>query len=125
MWYAKGLSYLSDQPEACANCHVMKQPYDSWVKGGHHHVATCNSCHVPQDTIRKWLTKAENGFHHSLAFTFSKVPLNIRARESSKFIVLDNCQRCHSQVAMHAIGSHVNENSLTCTHCHKNVGHEH
>src|SRR5579871_1360364 len=26
--YAEALSYLSDDPAACANCHVMRDPYD-------------------------------------------------------------------------------------------------
>ena len=32
----------------------------------------------------KWLTKAENGFHHSIAFTFKDIPVAIQAREISK-----------------------------------------
>ena len=28
--YGKGLSYLSNDPAACANCHVMQAHYDSW-----------------------------------------------------------------------------------------------
>ena len=40
--YAKGLSYLSNDPKACMNCHVMTDHYDSWVKASHHKVASCN-----------------------------------------------------------------------------------
>src|SRR5215510_4388486 len=67
--YAKGLSYASDAPEACVNCHVMRDQYDGWLAGPHHAVATCNDCHVPQDFFGKWLAKGLNGFHHSKAFT--------------------------------------------------------
>ena len=46
--YAKGLSYVSDAPEACINCHIMREQYDGWLKGPHHAVATCNGCRVPR-----------------------------------------------------------------------------
>src|SRR5262249_17526428 len=60
--YAEGLSYLSNDPKACVNCHVMRDAHDGWQKAGHHSVATCNDCHVPHDFIAKYLVKAENGF---------------------------------------------------------------
>ena len=40
--YAKGWSYLTDDPAACANCHVMREQYDGWLKSSHRAVATCN-----------------------------------------------------------------------------------
>ena len=36
--YAKGLSYMSTDPEVCANCHIMQPQYDSWQKSSHHAV---------------------------------------------------------------------------------------
>ncbi len=45
--YAKGYSYLTNDPEACANCHVMNDQYAGWVKSSHRSVAVCNDCHVP------------------------------------------------------------------------------
>jgi len=30
--YAEGLSYLSTDPAACANCHIMQPQYDAWHK---------------------------------------------------------------------------------------------
>ena len=66
---ARGLSYLSNDPKACVNCHVMNSNYDSWQKSSHHSVATCNDCHVPHDFIPKYLAKAKHGWRHSYAFT--------------------------------------------------------
>jgi len=40
--YAEGLSYLSSDPLACVNCHVMQDQYDGWQKAGHHTAATCS-----------------------------------------------------------------------------------
>mgnify|MGYP000564823002 CR=1 FL=1 len=32
--YAKGFSYLSTDPRACVNCHIMSQQYEAWLKSG-------------------------------------------------------------------------------------------
>jgi cytochrome c nitrite reductase small subunit len=68
-WYAQGASYLSNDPLACVNCHIMREQYDGWQKGPHHAVATCNDCHAPHDFIPKMASKMRNGWNHSRAFT--------------------------------------------------------
>ena len=124
--YAKGTSYLSDRPEACDNCHVMNLVYEGWIKGGHQHVAVCNDCHVPHDFIGKWLTKADNGLHHSWAFTFKEIPPSLRAKEKSQRVVQDNCIRCHSEMAENAAaGSSGAGPALACKACHRQAGHPH
>src|SRR5688572_17989710 len=45
--YAKGASYLTNNPAACANCHIMNDQYDGWIKSSHRSVAGCNDCHTP------------------------------------------------------------------------------
>ena len=60
--YAKGASYLTNNPQACANCHVMQNHYDAWLKSTHRSVAVCNDCHAPHNLIGKYLIKADNGF---------------------------------------------------------------
>jgi cytochrome c nitrite reductase small subunit len=30
--YAKGYSYLTNDPAACANCHIMNEHYAGWLK---------------------------------------------------------------------------------------------
>src|SRR5690606_443350 len=67
--YGKGFSYLSTDPAACANCHVMQEHWDSWQRSSHHQVAGCADCHLPHDFAGKWVAKADNGFFHSLVFT--------------------------------------------------------
>ncbi|HQR35977.1 MAG TPA: NapC/NirT family cytochrome c, partial [Blastocatellia bacterium] len=63
--YAKGYSYLTNNPASCANCHIMNEQYDGWLKSSHRSVATCNDCHTPPSLIGKYATKASNGFWHS------------------------------------------------------------
>src|SRR5690606_5488477 len=67
--YAEGGSYLSDDPAACANCHVMNDHFYDWQRGPHHAVAVCNDCHAPDTLIPKYAVKAINGWNHSVAFT--------------------------------------------------------
>ena len=125
--YAKGGSYLSNQPKACANCHVMREVLHDWQVGDHHHVAVCNDCHVPQGALSKWAIKALNGAHHSYAFTFLETPVTIRAGALSRKIVQDNCLRCHAAL----LPSHPEatgygkSGEANCVKCHRQVGHFH
>ncbi|MBV2168891.1 MAG: cytochrome c nitrite reductase small subunit [Bdellovibrio sp.] len=122
--YAKGYSYLSDDPKACVNCHIMKENMDSWIKSTHHHVAKCNDCHLPHNIVGKYAVKALNGFNHSAAFTLQNFPDPIRIREHSLKTVKNSCLSCHQpmiQAMSHEGGTH-NENS-NCLHCHRSAGH--
>src|SRR5690349_14990155 len=67
--YAEGASYMSNDPAACVNCHIMRDQFEGWQKGPHHANATCNDCHVPYDFVGKYMAKAEHGWRHSKAFT--------------------------------------------------------
>ncbi|HSQ68820.1 MAG TPA: NapC/NirT family cytochrome c, partial [Steroidobacteraceae bacterium] len=80
--YAGGFSYLSSDPEACMNCHIMRPQFDSWQKGSHHAVAKCVDCHLPHDFVGKYLAKSENGYHHSKGFTLQDFhePIMIKAK---------------------------------------------
>ena len=72
--YARGWAYLTDDPRACANCHVMNEQYDGWIKSSHRSVAVCNDCHVPHSSSPSTVTKATNGFWHSYHFTAARFP---------------------------------------------------
>jgi hypothetical protein len=50
-WYGKGYSYMSNDPNACANCHIMNDQYSGWLKSSHRSVATCNDCHTPHNFV--------------------------------------------------------------------------
>ena len=51
--YAKGYSYLTNDPRACANCHVMQDHFDAWTRSSHRSVAVCNDCHTPPGLVPK------------------------------------------------------------------------
>jgi cytochrome c nitrite reductase small subunit len=122
-YYAQGASYLSNDPRACVNCHIMRPQYDGWQKSSHHFVATCNDCHVPHDIIGKYLTKAENGFWHSYGFTFQNFHEPIQMRERSQVILQKNCLHCHGNFVS-AITNHAPEEQINCIQCHRGVGHD-
>ena len=128
--YAKGYSYLTNDPAACANCHVMQDHFDAWTRSSHRAVATCNDCHTPPGLVPKYVTKARNGFWHSFYFTFGGYPDPLRITPRNHDVTEQACRNCHADLtasieppfellpsdAGHAPG-------LTCTRCHNTVGH--
>ena len=125
-YYAKGLSYLSTDPKACANCHVMQDQFDGWQKSSHHTAAVCADCHMPAGFFAKYLTKAENGFLHSKAFTLQNYLDPIQIRDSSKRILNGACLKCHGDMVdgiTHQSGADAEDLTDRCTKCHDSVGH--
>src|SRR3954469_19893188 len=96
--YAKGASYLGNDPNACANCHVMQDHLDGWVNSSHRSVATCNDCHTPPGLIPKYFTKAEHGFFHSLAFTTGEFHDPIQIKSRSLAVTENSCRKCHAGI---------------------------
>ncbi len=117
--YAKGYSYLGNDPASCANCHVMQSHYDGWRKGVHHATATCNDCHVPSAPLSKMAVKAQNGWHHSRAFTLGDFPDVIRIRDTSRSVVERQCRACHADLVASMEGG----GEVSCIRCHESVGH--
>ncbi len=121
--YAKGASYLSNDPKSCANCHIMQDHLDAWVKSSHRSVATCNDCHTPPGLVPKYFTKAEHGFFHSLAFTTDDFhePIQIKAR--SLAVTEGACRKCHQDIVHQIDTTRTSGETLSCTRCHASVGH--
>lgn len=114
--YAKGYSYLTNDPAACANCHVMGDYYAGWMKGPHRSVAVCNDCHAPHDFVGKYYTKATNGFWHSFYFTTGNYPDHLEIKPRNQKVTENACLHCHEEV-VHAI------QAQSCVRCHWDVGH--
>jgi len=115
-FYAQGLSYLT-------NDHVMQEYYDAWEKSSHHGAAVCNDCHTPHNRILKYVTKAENGYHHSLAFTMRRFhePIQIKAR--NRAITEQTCRYCHQETVQQIDRSCDANSECSCIRCHNSVGH--
>lgn len=125
--YAEGTSYLSNDPTACINCHIMREQFDGWQKSAHHAVATCNDCHTPHDFFGKYYTKMEHGFRHSKGFTFNDFHEPIQMKRSSYEIVNHNCIACHealvSEIGALGHGAGRGSEPIDCIRCHASAAH--
>jgi cytochrome c nitrite reductase small subunit len=121
--YAKGASYLTNNPAACANCHVMNEQYDGWIKSSHRAVAGCNDCHTPHSPIPKYFTKASNGFWHSFRFTTGRFHEPIRINDRNREVTEGACRSCHLDVVQAMDGTNQTMGRISCLPCHATVGH--
>lgn len=122
-FYAKGASYMTNDPSACANCHVMDGHYAAWSRSSHHHVAVCNDCHAPHTLIGKYMTKAENGYRHSLAFTTGNFHEPIQITPKNREITEQACRYCHQEIVNAIDAVHRDMETYSCIRCHSTVGH--
>jgi cytochrome c nitrite reductase small subunit len=98
MRLSNAVSYLSDAPLTCMNCHVMTDAYASWQRGSHARVAVCVDCHVPHDNLAAKLAfKATDGMKHSYVYTLRIEPQVLSLSEPARPVVQGNCVRCHAR----------------------------
>ncbi len=120
--YGQGASYLTNDPAACANCHVMEEQFAGWLQSSHRTVATCNDCHAPHDLLGKYWTKATNGWAHSVAFTTGEYPEYIRIKPGNLRVTEEACRDCHETVST-AVDGVADHDPRPCVTCHADVGH--
>lgn len=127
---SNAVSYMSDDPAACMNCHVMTPQFATWQKSSHKNVATCNDCHVPHNNIiRTYFFKASDGLRHATMFTFRLEPEVIRIHKAGQTVVQENCIRCHnnllSQVAAieYTAVKAIHGEGRLCWDCHRETPH--
>jgi len=130
LYVSNAISYLSDDPKTCVNCHVMQPQFASWQHSSHREVATCVDCHVPHNSfLAKYMFKAEDGLRHATIFTLRAEPQVIQMREDGIRVVQENCKSCHqftnSRVGLLDV---TYENNLhgegkLCWECHREVPH--
>jgi cytochrome c nitrite reductase small subunit len=120
--FAEGASYLSNDPNSCINCHIMREVFDGWNNGSHKAVAVCNDCHTPHSFVPKWLVKGLNGWNHSVAFTTNNFHEPIRITDLNRTVARDNCIYCHGDMVV-AISHEDSESPTDCLRCHSGVGH--
>lgn len=123
-------SYLSDDPQACVNCHLMTPQYITWNHSSHREVAHCNDCHVPQNNLlNKYFFKAKDGLYHASIFTLRAEPQVIKALGPSRRVIQDNCVRCHQAQITDAKlldwtdSHHSDRTDRSCWECHREVPH--
>lgn len=127
---SKAISYLSDDPKTCINCHVMTPEYITWQHSSHGNVTNCNDCHVPHDNVfKKYAFKAKDGLYHATIFTLHAEPEVIKMHEPGQEVVQQNCIRCHGDQIKDPkeeswIPDHAqNRTTRQCWECHREVPH--
>ena len=130
---SKMLSYLSSDPKACINCHVMNTQYATWQHSSHRDQATCVECHLPTDNFfEKYLAKSIDGWNHSVAFTMNSYDHSMKISDYGAERVQENCISCHSSITStmtsnadkyHNFDDESVENGRRCWDCHKSVPH--
>jgi len=121
--YARGSSYLTNDPAACANCHIMGEHYAGWLKSSHRAAAVCNDCHTPPGSVPRYATKASNGFWHSFAFTTGRFPEPLRIKPHNRAITERACRGCHQDIVDAIEPVPDRAAALSCVRCHASVGH--
>jgi cytochrome c nitrite reductase small subunit len=121
--YARGASYLTNDPAACANCHIMREHFEGWIKSTHRIAAVCNDCHTPPGLLAKYATKASNGFWHSFAFTSGRFPEPLRITPRNRDVTERACRHCHRAIVEAIDGPQQAGGRLSCLRCHASVGH--
>ncbi len=127
---SNAVSYLSDDPVTCVNCHVMAPQYATWQHSSHTRVATCTDCHVPHDNVvKKYMFKASDGLRHAYVFTLRLEPQVIRIRDAGRQAVQDNCIRCHQAMLWRITAGTVSVRDAEhggghlCWDCHRETPH--
>lgn len=130
VYISNAVSYLSDNPETCVNCHIMAPEFATWSHSSHREHAHCNDCHVPHNNVfNKYYFKAKDGMRHAAMFTMRMEPQTIFIREEGKRVVHKNCLRCHGDLVHNSRLLAVTDtyfksfNERQCWECHRETPH--
>lgn len=122
MYVSDFTAYLGNNPVTCNNCHVMDAVYEGWYHGSHQNWAKCADCHTPHPFIPKYITKAISGYNHVSAFVLGDIPVAIRAKETSKEVIQENCIYCHIDTIENTFEGMM-DSARYCFDCHRHVAH--
>jgi cytochrome c nitrite reductase small subunit len=120
------ISYLSEDPKVCINCHTMNTEYATWQHSSHREKATCVECHLPKESlVDKIFAKSRDGFKHTFAMTFRTYEgENIRISEDAKSRIQANCIACHREIVSE-ITAYRDSGQIDrkCWSCHRDIPH--
>jgi len=129
---SKATSYMSNDAEACINCHVMESYYATWQHSSHAQRAECVDCHLPvENYIDKYASKSRDGWNHSVAFTLNTYGKRMLITDDGARRVQENCKRCHASrkatLVKHIDRYHAFDSETLgdrkCWDCHREVPH--
>lgn len=133
----------------CTACHAWMDPmgeaYANDVHGGnnaHGTQAKCVDCHLPQDSLAKYLVvKGVNGISEVASALFldpEEMDWQEHREKRESFVYDSGCKSCHAKITTTQSQSEVakrmhqkyvlykdaDKDPLKCVSCHKNVGHK-
>jgi len=130
---SRATSYLSDNPKACINCHVMNSQYATWQHSAHARYAKCIDCHLPGGHgLATYVAKATDGLHHAWAFTLNQFGQRAHISEGGKKRVQANCVACHARIVDTLVSNRDRFHDFTnpqasgdtlCWSCHRETPH--
>jgi len=133
MVYASNMiSYLSEDPKVCINCHVMTSHYATWQHSAHRESATCVECHLPQESlVDKMIYKSMDGAKDFAAMTFRTFGKHIKVSDSATKRIQANCIFCHREtVSQMTVNSKLYQENgestqidRNCWDCHRKTPH--
>lgn len=110
---------MTESPEFCASCHVMKPMYETHFHSAHRDV-TCNDCHTPQDNyLKKVAYKGMSGTWDAYVFFTGQSPQIFKTKPRTKEILHANCVRCHWKV----VDAIEKRGGKKCFECHRYTPH--
>ena len=122
LYLTEAWAYLSDDPFACANCHRMEEPLNTWIASSHRAIAVCNDCHAPGSMAARGFRQAANGIRHGWSFTFGASGVTHRLRAENSRVLEENCIRCHAAL-LPVLPDGRKVRRGRCTRCHRATGH--
>ena len=131
LYVLRAHTYLSDDPAACVNCHIMAPYYATWFHSSHSRDATCNDCHVPhENVVKKWVFKGMDGMRHVAVYLAKGESQVLQAIPESSKVIMNNCIRCHTQLNTEFVKTGRVDYMLTqvgegkaCWDCHRDIPH--
>lgn len=131
LYLLRAHTYISDDPKACVNCHIMTPYYATWMHSSHGRDATCNDCHVPHDNaVKKYYFKGMDGMKHVFAFLTRSERQAPEAQKESDQVIMNNCIRCHTELTTRVVTAGKYDYMMTevgngkaCWDCHRSVPH--
>ena len=125
---ASAKEYTLQYKDTCKQCHpgqaedVTGSAHYRMASEGNSNTPVCADCHTPHALIPKYIVKAQSGYHHVTAFVFGNIPDAIRAKESSKEVIQENCIRCHEKTVEDVADGQMDAGRY-CFSCHRSVAH--
>lgn len=121
--YAKGFSYLGNDPTVCTNCHLMRDQYEAWSHGSHRQAAKCKDCHMPDFLPAEMALEGWNGARHALMFTTGWHVDYPFITKINRLVVEGQCRSCHGRIVQAIDADPGYHMKLDCARCHRSAGH--